>query len=75
MSVELIINGEKRRFSPAGTKQLSLSELLVCHLNYPASGQGYVVAVDGSLVAIENWSETVLKGGEVIDVLGAITGG
>lgn len=66
---ELIINGRRRAFSSG--------DLLVvlAGMDVSADTRGVAVAVNGTIIPRDRWSEVELKPGDEIDVVGAVQGG
>ena len=69
--IEIIVNGEPM----AWAHDKNVYTLIIDTLNYPAESSRFVVAVNGELLPAEQWPSTRVNNGDIIDVLGAITGG
>ena len=69
--IEIIVNGK----SMAWTSEKNVYPLIIDTLNYPAESSRFVVALNGELLPAEQWPSTRVNNGDIIDVLGAITGG
>nr|WP_302473520.1 sulfur carrier protein ThiS [Thalassolituus sp.] len=59
----------------AWTSEKNVYTLIIDTLNYPAESSRFVVALNGELLPAEQWPSTRVNNGDIIDVLGAITGG
>lgn len=69
--IEVIVNGK----SIAWSGEKNVYTLIIDTLNYPAESSRFVVALNGELLPAEQWPSTRVNNGDIIDVLGAITGG
>ncbi len=69
--IEIVVNGE----SMTWTCDKNVYTLIIDTLNYPAENSRFVVALNGELLPAEQWPSTRVNNGDIIDVLGAITGG
>jgi thiamine biosynthesis protein ThiS len=65
----ILVNGRRRPL-----RVEILVDLLV-ECGFDPRGQGIAVAVDGNVVRRVAWSSHRLRGGEEIDVVGAVQGG
>ena len=69
--IDIVVNGQPM---PWGSDK-DVKTLIIGTLNYPSDGGRFVVALNGALLPIEKWPSTILNDGDIVDVLGAITGG
>ena len=74
--MRVIVNGERRELPPQATV-LNLVELLADDRgnSRETAGRGVAVAVDGEVVARDDWSSTGLGEGARVEVVAAIQGG
>ena len=70
MTVEVLLNGEPRALPEGATVEAAVHES-----GAPEEGRGVAVAVDGEVVPRGEWSATVLRGGQQVEVLHAVQGG
>ena len=70
MSVEVMVNGERRELPEAATVEAAVREAGVSE---PA--RGVAVAVDGEVVPRGEWSAVMLERGQRVEVLHAVQGG
>ena len=68
-SVELWVNGERRRVTAADVRTLLVT------LGLDPAGRGLAVARNGEIVPRGAWETTVLAPDDRIDVVGAVQGG
>ncbi len=68
--LEVTINGERRELSDGAT----VADAVVA-AGAPEGGRGVAVAVDGEVVSRGAWEETLLHGGQELEVLQAVQGG
>ena len=70
MSVEVVVNGERRELPEAATVEAAVREAGVSD---PA--RGVAVAVDGEVVPRGEWSAVTLERGQRVEILHAVQGG
>ena len=70
MSVEVVVNGERRELPEEATVEAAVREAGV---GEPA--RGVAVAVDGEVVPRPEWTTTDLREGQQVEVLRAVQGG
>lgn len=73
MTVEMVINGDRREVAEGTTV-----ESVVRDLTAPGKGEipgGIAVAVNGEVVRRTSWAGHVLDAGDRVDVLTAVQGG
>ena len=68
-TVELWVNGERRRLAAANIRAL------VVVLGLDPTGRGLAVARNGAVVPRGDWETTMLAPDDRIDVVGAVQGG
>jgi sulfur carrier protein len=68
--MKIKLNGEERVFD----KELSLNELVQTELNSDEP-KGVAVALNYKIIPKQNWSETVLKENDEIEIVHAVQGG
>jgi sulfur carrier protein len=68
--MKIKLNGEERVFD----KELSLNELVQAELNSDEP-KGVAVALNYKIIPKQNWSETVLKENDEIEIVHAVQGG
>jgi sulfur carrier protein len=68
-SVELWVNGERRRVPAADVRTLLVT------LGLDPTGRGLAVARNGEIVPRGAWETTVLAPNDHIDIVGAVQGG
>ena len=68
--MKIKLNGEERVFD----KELSLNELVQTELNSDEP-KGVAVALNYKIIPRQNWSETVLKENDEIEIVHAVQGG
>ena len=68
-TVELWVNGERRRVSAADVRSL------VVALGLDPAGRGLAVARNGEIVPRVAWDTTILAPDDRIDIVGAVQGG
>jgi sulfur carrier protein len=67
--MEIEVNGTPRLLA-----QATVAELLES-MGHGAAGSGIAVAVNGEVVRRALWSERRLRGGDRVDIVGAVQGG
>ncbi len=70
MSVEVLVNGERRELPEAATV-----EQVVRDAGVPEPARGVAVAVDGEVVPRGEWAAVTLERGQRVEVLHAVQGG
>ena len=68
--MKIKLNGEERVFD----KELSLNELVQAEINSDEP-KGVAVALNYKIIPKQNWSETVLKENDEIEIVHAVQGG
>ena len=68
-TIELWVNGERRRVAAADI------ESLVAALGLDPAGRGLAVARNGEVVPRASWGATALAPDDRIDIVGAVQGG
>lgn len=69
VTIELWVNGERRRVPPGDIRSL------VVALGLDPAGRGLAVARNGEVVPRDGWGTTALAPDDRIDVVGAVQGG
>ncbi len=66
--IKVSVNGEIKELQ----KGLNVSQMIEA-LNYKT--KGFAVAINTTFVSIKNYEETIIKGGDTIDILAPVQGG
>jgi sulfur carrier protein len=66
----VVLNGERQELPDGATV-----EVAVIATGAPADGQGVAVALDGDVVPRGEWSTTLVRDGQQVEVVHAVQGG